>query len=77
MFFRSILPNFNPADPLPEAAEGAAGGAGEGGQDLRNSVNSLNVASAASVMLFKIQEALLHREREDRGEEMLRQQTGV
>ena len=41
MFFRSILPNFNPADPLPEAAEGAAGGAGEGGQDLRNSVNSL------------------------------------
>jgi len=41
MFFRSILPNFNPADPLPEAVEGAAGGAGEGGQDLRNSVNSL------------------------------------
>jgi len=43
MFFRSLLPNFNPADPLavPEdAVEGAEGGAG-GGADLRNSVNSL------------------------------------
>ena len=44
MFFRSILPNFNPADPLqpgiPEGAEGAVGGAGQGA-DLRNSVNSL------------------------------------
>jgi len=50
MFFRSILPNFNPADPLalPEPAEaalgaegGVGGGAGGGGADLRNSVNSL------------------------------------
>ena len=44
MFFRSILPNFNPADPLqpglPEGADGAVGGAGQGA-DLRNSVNSL------------------------------------
>lgn len=45
MFFRSLLPNFNPADPLAlpeneEAAGGAEGGAG-GGADLRNSVNSL------------------------------------
>ena len=44
MFFRSILPNFNPADPtqpaLPEGIDGAIGGAGQGA-DLRNSVNSL------------------------------------
>ena len=44
MFFRSILPNFNPADPtqpaLPEGIDGANGGAGQGA-DLRNSVNSL------------------------------------
>jgi hypothetical protein len=44
MFFRSLLPNFNPADPLAlpevEAPGGADGGAG-GGADLRNSVNSL------------------------------------
>jgi len=44
MFFRSLLPNFNPADPLAlpevEGPGGAEGGAG-GGADLRNSVNSL------------------------------------
>ena len=46
MFFRSIMPNYNPADPLQPALpleEGAAGGAegAAGGADLRNSVNSL------------------------------------
>ena len=44
MFFRSLLPNFNPADPLAlpevEAPAGAEGGAG-GGADLSNSVNNL------------------------------------
>ena len=44
MFFRSLLPNFNPDDPLAlpevEAPAGADGGAG-GGADLRKSVNSL------------------------------------
>merc|ERR1712098_794463 len=39
LFFRSLLPNFNPADPLPD---GAVGGDEAGqGADLRNSVNSL------------------------------------
>ena len=38
MFFRSLLPNFDPDQPLP--AEGAAGG-GAQGAELRNSVNSL------------------------------------
>jgi len=45
MFFRSLLPNFNPADPLAlppgDVPAGAEGGAGGGGADLRNSVNSL------------------------------------
>lgn len=45
MFFRSILPNFNPTDPLQPAlpdgeGEGAVGGVPQGA-DLRNSVNSL------------------------------------
>ena len=44
MFFRSLLPNFNPADPL-QAVDGAAvGGEQEGagaGGDLRNSVHNL------------------------------------
>jgi len=46
MFFRSLLPNFNPDDPLPAAVDGAAaapavGGADNGGADLRNSVHNL------------------------------------
>ena len=48
MFFRSLLPNFNPAEPAVAAVEGAgaatgqAGGAGgAGGADLRHSVNNL------------------------------------
>merc|ERR1711936_1169279 len=45
MFFRSLLPNFNPADPLAlpeaEAVGGVAEGGAGGGADLRNSVNSL------------------------------------
>jgi len=40
MFFRSILPNFNPLDPLPAAEEGAVGGQ-QPGTDLRNTVNTL------------------------------------
>lgn len=44
MFFWSLLPNFNTADPLPlpevEAPAGADCGAG-GGADLRKSVDSL------------------------------------
>jgi len=44
MFFRSLMPNFNPADPIAvpnaDAAIGADGGA-PAGADLRNSVNSL------------------------------------
>ena len=39
LFFRSLLPNFNPEEPLPPPGE-AQGGA-EGGVDLRNSVQSL------------------------------------
>merc|ERR1712112_465539 len=39
MFFRSLLPNFNPDDPL--AAAPAVGGADNGGADLRNSVHNL------------------------------------
>lgn len=35
MFFRSILPNFNPLDPLPAAEEGAVGGQ-QPGTDLRH-----------------------------------------
>ena len=46
MFFRSLLPNFNPADPLPAgaaaAAEEGAGAAGGGaGGELRHSVHNL------------------------------------
>lgn len=42
MFFRSLLPNFNPDDPLQPAEEAVAGAeGGPGGADLRNSVNSL------------------------------------
>ena len=45
MFFRSLLPNFNPADPLPPAVDGAAAAAvaaaDNGGADLRNSVHNL------------------------------------
>merc|ERR1711972_834911 len=42
MFFRSLLPNFNPADPAAAAAavDGAAA-AVAGGAELRNSVHSL------------------------------------
>ena len=36
LFFRSLLPNFNPDEPLPPLEEGA-----EGGVVLRNSVQSL------------------------------------
>ena len=39
LFFRSMLPSFNPDEPLP--ADGAVGGRDEGGLDLRNSVHSL------------------------------------
>jgi hypothetical protein len=39
LFFRSLLPNFNPEEPLPAPGEGPAGA--EGGVDLRNSVQSL------------------------------------
>ena len=48
MFFRSLLPNFNPAEPLADGdaaalVDGAAGGAGAelGGADLRHSVHNL------------------------------------
>lgn len=51
MFFRSLLPNFNPNDPvdpaaaggvaLPDGAAGGDGGVPGQGTDLRNSVNSL------------------------------------
>jgi len=47
MFFRSLLPNFNPADPAAaaEAVDGAAAavaaGGEHGGTELRNSVHSL------------------------------------
>ena len=42
MFFRSLLPNFNPAEPAPAAVEGAGAGPGEGGgADLRHSVHNL------------------------------------
>ena len=42
MFFRSLLPNFNPDAPAQAVAEvaGAAGGEG-GGADLRHSVHNL------------------------------------
>jgi hypothetical protein len=33
LFFRSLLPNFNPAEPQPE---GAVGGEGQDGIDLRS-----------------------------------------
>ena len=41
MFFRSLLPNFNPNDPQEAVADGAVGGVPAQGTDLRNSVNSL------------------------------------
>ena len=48
MFFRSLLPNFNPAEPLADGdaaalVDGAVGGAGAelGGADLRHSVHNL------------------------------------
>jgi len=44
LFFRSLLPNFNPGDPIdPAQLEGAVGGeqGPRQGADLRNSVNSL------------------------------------
>ena len=42
MFFRSLLPNFNPAEPALPAVEGAGAGPGEGGgADLRHSVHNL------------------------------------
>ena len=45
MFFRSLLPNFNPAEPLEQQIDGAVGGGDEAlqgaGGDLRNSVHSL------------------------------------
>merc|ERR1719154_25434 len=39
LFFRSLLPNFNPDEPLPPLGDGPEGA--EGGVDLRNSVQSL------------------------------------
>jgi len=43
LFFRSLLPNFNPDEPMaaPGEGEGAGGGGAEGGIDLRNSVQNL------------------------------------
>ena len=42
MFFRSLLPNFDPAEPAVAAVAGAGAGPGEGGgADLRHSVNNL------------------------------------
>ena len=42
MFFRSLMPNFNPEAPTQAAVEGAGAAGGEGGgADLRHSVHNL------------------------------------
>jgi len=57
LFFRSMLPNFNPEEPLP-AAEGAVGGEGAGGLDLRHSVHSILGAMRDLLGNIQVVEAL-------------------
>jgi len=57
LFFRSMLPNFNPDEPLPAPVDGAVGGE-EGGLDLRNSVHSLLGAMRDLLGNIQVVEAL-------------------
>ena len=60
LFFRSILPNFNPADPLPPAgAAGGAEGGQEGARNLRHSVNNLLAAMRDLLGNIEVAEAPL------------------